>query len=187
MSKLSNYIIWVDWNVDGKPLKMELCTGSAVTIISFDLYQQKFNNNPLHKTGFFLKTYTEENITPVGVLKVNVDYQNKRELLDLYIVKSKGRVRKRHLDWCSIKSLQAPPATLSPKERMDTMLDKYANVFEDKLDKFTPAKVKLTLKEDSQPRFVKARKMSYVLKPKVEEELRRFQNEGILTKVEWSE
>ena len=34
-------------------------------------------------------------------------------------------LRKIHLDWCSIKSLQAPPATLSPKERLDTMLDKY--------------------------------------------------------------
>ena len=28
--------------------------------------------------------------------------------------------------------------------------------------------------------------MPYALKPKVEEELRRLQNEGILTKVEWS-
>ena len=33
--------------------------------------------------------------------------------------------KKMHLVWCSIKSLQAPPATLSPKERLDTMLDKY--------------------------------------------------------------
>ena len=121
----------MDLNVDGKPVKMELDTGSAVSIISFDLYQQKFNNNPLHKTVLFLKTYTGENITPVGVLKVNVDYQNQRELLDLYIVKTKGPVlvgrdwlRKRHLDWCSIKPLQAPPAALSPKERLDTMLAK---------------------------------------------------------------
>ena len=29
--------------------------------------------------------------------------------------------------------------------------------------------------------------MPYALRPKVEEELRRLQNEGILTKVEWSE
>ena len=194
VSKQNNDIIWVDLNVDGKPLKMELDTGSAVSIISFDLYQQKFNDNPLHETGLFLKTYTGENITPVGVLKVNVDYHNQRELLDLYVVKSKGPVlmgrdwlRKIRLDWCSIKSLQAPTATLSPKERLDTMLDKYSDVFEDKLGTFTSAKAKLTLKEDSQPRFLKARQMPYALKPKVEEELRRLQNEGILNKVEWSE
>ena len=40
--KQSNDIIWVDLDVDGKPLKMELDTGSAALIISFDLYQQKF-------------------------------------------------------------------------------------------------------------------------------------------------
>ena len=61
---------------------------------------------------------------------------------------------------------------MSPKERLGT---------------FTSAKAKLTLKDDSQARFLKARPMPYELKPKVEEELRRLQNEGILTKVEWSE
>ena len=58
VSKQNNDIIWVDLNVDGKPLKMELDTGSAVSIILFDLYQHKFNDNPLHETGLFLKTYT---------------------------------------------------------------------------------------------------------------------------------
>ena len=122
VSKQSKDIIWVDLNVNSKPLGTELDTGSAVSIISFD------------ETGLFLKTYTRENITSVGVLNENVDYQNQRELLDLYlyVVKSKGPVlmgrdwiRKMHLVWCSIKSLQAPPATLSPRERLDTMLDKY--------------------------------------------------------------
>ena len=67
------------------------------------------------------------------------------------------------------------------------MLDKYSDVFENKLGTFTSAKAKLTLNEDSQGRFLKARPMPYALKPKVEEELRRLQNEGILAKVEWSE
>ena len=67
------------------------------------------------------------------------------------------------------------------------MLDKYSDVFENKLGTFTSAKGKLTLNEDSQVRFLKARPMPYALKPKVEEELRRPQNEDILSKVKWSE
>ena len=63
------------------------------------------------------------------------------------------------------------------------MLDKYS----EKLGTLKSAKVKLTLKEDSQGHFCKARAVPYVLRPKVEEELRRLQNEGILTKVEWSD
>ena len=93
---------------------MELDTGSAVSIISFYLYQRKFNRLPLHQTELLLKTYTGENIFPAGVFKVPVDYQNQREWLDLYVVKNMGPVlmggdwlRKIRLDWCSIKSLQA--------------------------------------------------------------------------------
>ena len=46
---------------------------------------------------------------------------------------------------------------------------------------------KLNLKDDSQPRLLKARPIAYALKPKVEEELRRLQNEGILTERKWSD
>ena len=67
------------------------------------------------------------------------------------------------------------------------MLDKYLDVFENNLGTFTSAKAKLTLKDDSQACFLKERPMPYALKPNVEEELRRLQNAGILTWVEWSE
>ena len=66
-------------------------------------------------------------------------------------------------------------------------MDKYADVFEDKLGTFKSAKVRITLKEGSQPCFCKARQVPYSLKPKVEEELRRLQSEGILSKAEWSD
>jgi len=114
--------------------------------------------------------------------------------LDLYVVKEKGPVLmgrnwlyKIRSDWCAIKSLKFSQATPPAKERLDTMLDKYSDVFEDKLGKFKSARAKLTLKEDAQAHFHNARAVPYALRPKVEEELRRLQNEGILTKVEWSE
>ena len=91
------------------------------------------------------------------------------------------------LDWYAIKSLQVSQATPLAKERLQTMLDKYSDAFEDELGTFTSAKAKLTLREDSQAHFCKARAVPYALRPKVEEELRRLQKEGILTKVEWSE
>ena len=174
---------------------MELDTGSAVSIITHELYMKKFNEIPLQKTELLSKTYTEENITPVGVLKANVEYKGQQPLLlDLYVVKGKGPVLmgrewlyKIRLDWCAIKSLNVSKVTLPAKERLDTILDKYSDVFEDKLGTFKSAKAKLTLKEDGQAHFHKARAVPYALRPKVEEELRRLQNEGILSKVEWSE
>jgi len=67
------------------------------------------------------------------------------------------------------------------------MLDKYSDVFEDKLETFKSAKVKLNLKDDAQVHFYKARAVPCALRPKVEVELSRLQNKGILTKVKWSE
>ncbi|PFX30124.1 Uncharacterized protein K02A2.6 [Stylophora pistillata] len=96
-------------------------------------------------------------------------------------------LHKVRLDWYAIKSLKASQTLSTTKEQLQTMLDKYSDVFEDKLGTFKSAKAKLTLKEDSQAHFCKARAVPYALRPKVEEELRRLQNEGILTKVEWSE
>ena len=65
------------------------------------------------------------------------------------------------------------------------MLDEYSNVSEDNLGTFKSAKAKLTLKECDQAHFHKGRAVPHELRPKVEEQLRRLQKEGILTKVEW--
>ncbi|CAB4015412.1 Hypothetical predicted protein [Paramuricea clavata] len=72
-------------------------------------------------------------------------------------------------------------------KNFDEILDTYAEVFQDKLGTFKSAKARITLKEGSQPQFRRARQVPYSLRPKVEEELKRLQNEGILSKVEWSD
>ena len=54
---------------------MELETGSIVSLITHELYVKKFNEIPLQKTELFLKPYTGENITPVGILNANVKGQ----------------------------------------------------------------------------------------------------------------
>ena len=111
-----------------------------------------------------LKTYTGENIVPLGVLKANVEYKHQQPLLlDLYVVKNKGpvlmgrdRLYKIRLDWYAIKSLKASQTPPIAKERLHTML-----CFKDKLGTFKSAKAKLTLKEDSQAYFCRARAVPY--------------------------
>ena len=72
-----------------------------------------------------LKTYTGENIVPLGVLKTNVEYKDQQPLLlNLYVVKNKGPVLmgrdwlyKIRLDWYAI-TLQllkpGPPRQCKP-------------------------------------------------------------------------
>ena len=78
------------------------------------------------------KTFTGENITPVGVPKANIGYKGQQPLLlDLYVVKGKDPVLmgkdllyKIRLDWCAIKSLKASQATLTANKRLHTILGK---------------------------------------------------------------
>lgn len=66
---------------------MELDTGSALSIISYNDYKDKFAKIKLKSTPLTLKTYTGEKVCPLGKLKVKVNYENTRRALDLYVVR----------------------------------------------------------------------------------------------------
>ena len=178
---------------------MELDTGSAVSILPYDMFLERFRDKKLEKTTTVLKTYTGELIVPVGCLTMQVEYLDQSCLLPLHVVQNKGPVlmgrdwlHKLRLDWKTIKLLKSSdPSHRNPgmttQEKLKNLLDTYAEVFEDKLGTFKSAKARITLKEGSQPQFRKARQVPYSLRPKVEEELKRLQSEGILSKVEWSD
>ena len=130
---------------------------------------------------------------------MQVENLDQSYLLPLHVVQTKGPVlmgrdwlHKLRLDWKTIKLLKSSdPSHRNPgtttQEKLKNLLDTYAEVFEDKLGTFKSAKARITLKEGSQPQFRKARQVPYSLRPKVEEELKRLQSEGILSKVEWSD
>ena len=60
--------------VERKPLKKWNWTHPRVKM-------KKCNQIPLQQTELLLKTYTGENINPVGVLEVNVEYKGQHPLL----------------------------------------------------------------------------------------------------------
>ena len=69
---------------------MELDIGSAVSVISHVDYRKYFPTLPLDSTCVTLKTYSGEKIIAEGVMHVNVQYNNQRANLDLYVVRKGG-------------------------------------------------------------------------------------------------
>lgn len=59
-------IIWVSPDVSGVKLKMELDTGSALSVISYADYKRLLPNLPLLKTSVELKTYRGHKVLPKG-------------------------------------------------------------------------------------------------------------------------
>ncbi|CAB4009033.1 Hypothetical predicted protein, partial [Paramuricea clavata] len=68
----------------------------------------------------------------------------------------------------------------NPSTRLQEILEKYGDVFEEDIGLVKTTKAKLNLKENT-------RQVPYALRPKVEVELTKLQNDGILTKVDSSE
>lgn len=59
-------VIWITPQVAGVRLKMELDTGSALTVISVHDYKQLFSHIPLKRPKLLLKTYTGQSVHPKG-------------------------------------------------------------------------------------------------------------------------
>ena len=184
-------IISVTPKIEGKYLKMELDTGSAISVIPIRIYKELFHHKPLSVTNTRLKTYSGQTITPAGIINVSVNYEGQEHNLDLFVVKNDspslfGRAWLKHikLDWNSIKFLQTDKTT---DENLQEILKKYKSVFSEQSGKVKGVQATLTLKENAQPKFCKARPVPYALKDKVEKELERLENEGIIQKVDHSD
>lgn len=72
-------VIWVSPEVQGRVIKMELDTGSAVSILLYKQYKKRFGHMKLAKSDITLKTYTGEKITPKGEMKCNVKFKAKKK------------------------------------------------------------------------------------------------------------
>ena len=184
-------VIIVTPRIEGKHLQMELDTGSAISVIPIRTYKELFSHKPLSETKTRLKTYSGETITPAGIINVLVNYEGQEHNLDLFVVKKDspslfGRAWLKHikLDWNSIKFLQTGKST---EDNVQELLQKYSQIFTAESGKVKGMKASLTLKENAQPKFCRARPVPYALKERVEKELDRLESEGIIQKVDHSD
>ena len=192
--------LMVEPKINGKAIRMELDTGSALSIVPECLYRQHLATTPLSPTSVVLKTYSGQRITPLGAITVHVDYNGQHHEGPVYVVRTDGpalfgRDWLRHIrvDWSNIHRLaQAQPfpsGQLSPstQRRLNKLLERHAVVFGEDRGHLRHTKGHLHLVEGATPRFCKARPLPYALRDKVATELDRLEHDGILTKVSWSE
>ena len=174
-------------------LEMEVDTGAAVSLLPTSLYQTHFPSHPLRPSKLQLSAYSGDSIQARGVLSVTAAVNGKTERADLYVVDTRGPpllgrewLMKFPLDWTRIKHLRSESAGNVP-EAVLALKEKYADVFSNDQGCLRGVQAKLQLQPGAQPKFVKARQMPLALKPKVEAEIRRMVDAGILTPVTWSD
>jgi len=67
--------IYVQLQVAGKTLRMEVDTGAAVSVISEKMVKELWPHAQLHPSTVELKTYTGEHLQVVGELVVDAQYE----------------------------------------------------------------------------------------------------------------
>lgn len=173
--------------VDQISLMFEVDTGSAVTAISDATYIKYFSKHPLRNNNKILQSYNGSLINTVGVLSLPFLYNDMTQQIDVFVVKDGGPpllgrdfINKFNLQICQINSCET---VVTVKD----LLKNYSGLFSNKLGCCKDIEVSLTLKPDSKPIFCKARPVPFALRNKIEQEIDRLVNLGILEPVTFSD
>ncbi|XP_036002862.1 uncharacterized protein K02A2.6-like [Fundulus heteroclitus] len=182
--------IYATVKVNGADLKMEVDTGASVSVLSKNTYHQLWQATKapvLKKSDIKLRTYTGECISIIGAIEVDIDYEGQKAAVKLLVVKGEGpslldrdilqkiRLQWGHI-WGEVKHMTA----------VQDIIAKYSDVFKDELGTLRGTTVKLSVDPKAQPRFYKPRPVPYAMRVKVEAELERLQQAGVIEPVEFS-
>ncbi|KAG6464303.1 hypothetical protein O3G_MSEX014427 [Manduca sexta] len=174
--------------VSGIPLNFEIDSGSAVSVIADNIYNTYFKNTPLLRTGKKLCTYVGNQMNCAGYIRVPVTYLGQTYNLNIYVICGGGPPLLGRDFISSFKLSFAQCNFLNCSEKiMRSLQSLYPEVFSNELGTFKKCKIKLQLKPGSQPIFFKARPVAFALKDKIDTELDRLTELGILKPVEHSD
>ena len=179
-------------HINELPLKMEIDTGAAVSVIGIEDYKSlKLNESMIKTTDIRLETYTKEAITPLGICKVKVAYRGKTYgPLDLYVIDSTatplfGRqwLQTIKLDWHSIHKVDEHTVPAN----VDELKRKYGELFSDTIGRLKGIKAKVEVNENARPVFLRARPVPLSLKELVNQDIERLITNDIISPVKHSD
>ncbi|XP_045124043.1 uncharacterized protein K02A2.6-like isoform X1 [Portunus trituberculatus] len=174
--------------LQGRDTHMEVDTGASCSVMGETLFRELCGQHfPLGVSDRVFRTYTGEKIKVLGVADVDVACQGKvTRKLPLVIVRGHGKgligrnwLKETKMNWTALLCGE----TLQITEKGED----YSNVFNEELGCFIGGKAHLFIDKDVRPRFFKARPIPLSLQDKVDKELTRLENEGVIESVKFSE
>ena len=199
-SETSAYMVKME--VNGESLMMEIDTGAAVTIISEEVYREKFPKLLLTESALKLATYTTQRIQVCGEVRVRVRLGKQERHCRLVVVAGKGPsllgrdwLKMFRIQWHQINALVTPPIINSKRirenkgvaDKVEALVNGFPEVFNDNLGEIHPFKARLVLKEGAQPIFCRPRSVPFAIKEQIERELERLEKTGVICPVNHSE
>ena len=183
--------ITIDVKLNGRPLKMEVDTGAALSIVSEKVWMTVKGTGRLQTSRVVLRTYNQAKLTVLGETKVQVEYGDQFHSLMIRVVKEGGPslvgrdwLKHLQLDWKMVCNVQC---SVEKDSVWQSVLSKYSNIFKPGLGMMKEITAKLKLKPRAVPQFHRARSVPFSLKGAVEQEIHRLEELGVLERVVHSE
>ena len=134
-----------------------------------------------------LRTYTGQQIPVLGQAKVHVSHREKSAMLPIFVVGGKGP-NLLGRNW--IQGLDMETSVLvnhvTVKPSCQAEVERFPKLFSADLGHVKSFPVTLHVEADCRPKFYKARTVPYALRSKVDAELQRLEDEGIIEPVKHS-
>lgn len=179
--------------VAGVPVSMEVDSGSGASFCSDTLFK-KFRC-PMEQTSVEFHPYGEgtPRITPLGCATVTVEYKGRRAQLPIYVLAGEcvpliGRQWLEALNILKQEDLHrvAGSTNGSTNTRWDP-IQLFPELFTEGIGLAKNYTCSITMKPDAQPVFRKARPVPFALRDRIEAELDRLVQEGVLEATQYSE
>ncbi|CAB3239859.1 unnamed protein product [Arctia plantaginis] len=180
--------------VEGRPLRMHVDTGSPISCISDLMYDKLFANFTLNEgEKCSLKGYDGNYITCLGYIEVNVKYDVFNKRLKLYVI-YRGGVPLLGREWLkqlnmdvvvvnSLKKCVYSELQCGLRFNKDLFIKAFPTVFSGKLGKLVSERATLRVRDGARPVYRRARPLPLALRPRVDDELQRMEKEGIISPI----
>ncbi|XP_067629387.1 uncharacterized protein K02A2.6 isoform X1 [Eurosta solidaginis] len=179
--------------LEGTVFKMEIDTGACVSVYHIADYSKTFNHIKMSSISKNLKVITGENVVVVGSVLVDVEFMGKSCNLELVVLDSKSRFDPLlGRNWLDVSVPQwrnmvgnGEISHLSNSPKLSNLdFQKYNQLFSTNNNSTIKSYVaEIDLKNDHYPIFAKAYSVPFGLRKKVEDEIARLCEEGVIVPV----
>lgn len=180
-------------SIEGQIITMEVDSGSAVSCISLETYEQHFKFMKIDKCDLNLKFYDGSKVKPIGVIRPLVRHKNICKQLELFIIDG-GTTSLLGRQWLAELDVDVPKFTACHNvhsKRVDKgisdLISRYKELFSGGLGRYTGGKASLKVREGATPVFHRARPLPYALQERVDAELDAMLRDGVIEPVDASD
>ncbi|XP_026534935.1 uncharacterized protein K02A2.6-like, partial [Notechis scutatus] len=175
--------VHVEVGIEDRPCKMEVGSGSYLSMVAWREIKRlvpTIHRHELESQKLILKDYQGNRIPVVGIGHFKITFKGRTEILPLTIV-DKDHPSLLGLQWFAPLGIEVTGTNHITEADWEEQLAKdFQEVFDGSLGKYRGAPISFNLDPNIAPIHLKPRRVPFALKPKIDEQLNKLIEQGVL-------